>query len=102
MVKTFDPSKLIQRNSFVEVTSDKLKEDGLETGDLVFVANMQALPISEDDLYNQRLHIIGHKHIGKGQLDTTKALIIDPRNLVKLPEAKNKALMRRLEARYKK
>lgn len=100
MVKTFDADKLIQKHTFVEVSTDKLVDDGLTIGDRVYVVNLQALPKDEDDLYNQRLHIVGHKYLTKGEVDTTRILIIDPSNLIKISDKKNKALVRRLESRY--
>lgn len=98
--KSFDPSKLIQPNTFVAVSTGALEEKGILQGDLIYVSNLQALPMSEDDLYTQRLHIVGHKYLGNGLIDTTQIMLFDPNDVSKVKSKLNKKLLKKFTDVY--
>lgn len=90
----------IQKHTFVEVSTDNLHDDGLSKGDFIYVVNMQALPVSEEDVYLQKLHIIGHRYEGKGRIDTTKILVVNPDNLKKIGKKLNRIMITKFEKSY--
>ena len=47
----------IQEHDFVKVVNPELKKEGLNVGDVLFVAGVVALPVDEDDPYLQRVYI---------------------------------------------
>jgi hypothetical protein len=98
--KPLNTKKLIRPGDFVEVCTDNLVEDDILRGDQFYVANMQSFPVSKEDLYMQRLLILGHKVQPDYKLDTTQLVTIDPGNLKKLPKAKQKFLYSQVEAHY--
>lgn len=98
--KTFDPSDLIQPNSFVEINTGALVDKGVVQGELIYVAALQALPIDENDLYTQKLHIVGHRYLGDGLLDTEQMLLLNPSDCDKIKSKKNKKLLKRVSDVY--
>lgn len=98
--KTFDHKQLIQPNTFIKVKGNGLESDELYAGDLLYVANLKALPFDENDLYLQRLYISGHRAMKSGKIDTSEVLIVDPRNFDKVTPARNKRLLAKMEAYY--
>lgn len=94
-----DVAHLIQQGDFCEIVSTEFKDDGLKRGNYVFVAGQRAFPISEDDMYTQRIVFMCHKCNRKGVLDMEAGFfLIDPASLMKLPEDKQEKLYAGFEA----
>lgn len=92
---------MIQANSFVKVLGDKLKDnDNLKAGDFLFVAGLKALPIDKKDPYTQRVHLLCHKSLGKGKVDTSEILLVDPSDCKELSPGKQRTKMRQFEEAY--
>lgn len=100
MVSKRTQRKLIAPNSFVSVKGNALEKDELYAGDLLYVIKLTPLPIDKDDLYMQRLHVLAHRAMGKGEVDASEALLIDPKDLVQLPAKANKTYMKAFEKFY--
>lgn len=98
--KSFDPKDLIQPNSFVEISTGALLEKGIEQGELIYVSNLQAFPIDENDLYTQRLHVVGHRYLGQGLVKTDEILLLDPNDVKKIKARKNKKLIKAFTDAY--
>lgn len=77
---------------FVKIVNDKLEADGLPTGSIVFVANVKAFPMTEEDPWTQRIKLVIHKM--EGDYIDTKAgfFLIDPASVEKLPKEENDRL----------
>lgn len=100
MVSKRTQRKMIVPHSFVSVKGNALEKDELFAGDRLYVIRMTPLPCDKDDLYMQRLHVLAHRAIGKGEVDATEALLIDPKDLVPLPSKANKTMMKAFEKFY--
>ena len=100
MVSNRTRRKLIEPHSFVSVVGNDLEKDKLYAGDLLYVIRLTPLPYDKDDMYMQRLHVLAHRSKGKGEVDTEEALLIDPKNLVKISAKSNKTLMKAFQKFY--
>lgn len=77
---------------FVRITNDKLEADGLANGSTVFVANVKAFPMTEDDPWTQRIKLIVHK-MENDYINTAAGFfLIDPSSVEKLPKEENSRL----------
>lgn len=77
---------------FVRITNDKLEADGLVNGSTVFVANVKAFPMTEEDPWTQRIKLIVHK-TENDYIDTKGGFfLIDPSSVEKLPQEENDRL----------
>lgn len=84
---------LIKDNDFCEIVVDHLNHDGLHRGNIVYVAGHQALPISEEDPYTQRIKFFVHPydHINKKMIRDLFPL--DPKSIVRLNDERQKVLI---------
>ena len=77
---------------FVRITNDKLEADGLVNGSTVFVANVKAFPMTEEDPWTQRIKLIIHK-MENDYINTGAGFfLIDPASVEKLPQEENERL----------
>lgn len=98
-----DTSHLIGQGDFCEIVSTEFKDDGLKRGNYVFVAGQRAFPISEEDMYTQRIVFLCHKCDRKGELDMKAGFyLIDPNSLLKLPEDKQERMYEVFENQIEK
>lgn len=98
--RTFNAGDMINRGDFVKVSTDDLETDGYARGTLFFVANMQALPITEEDPYLQRLFACVHKVEQNWSLNTTMIALVDPKNLEKVDDETKELYISMVEAHY--
>lgn len=91
-------SHLIKPHDFCEIVSEEFKDDGLKRGNYVYVAGQRAFPVSEGDMYTQRVMFICHKANRKGEISLEEGFfLIDPRSLFKLDDETQEKLMYGLE-----
>lgn len=98
--KPFEAGNMIRPGDFVEVSGDSLVEDGYSDGMLLWVINVQSFPCDEDDPYLQRIYSICHKVNSDFSMTTDIAAVIDPRNLRKVDDDKQKLYYSQIEAHY--
>lgn len=76
--------KWLRPMEFVRITNDKLEKDGLPTGSLVFIGNLKAFPVSEEDPWTQRIKLLVHKTVDDYIDTSTGIYIIDPASVEKI------------------
>ena len=96
--KPFVIDNMIKPGDFVEVGEDT-KSD-FDPGTLMWVINMQAFPISEEDIYLQRLYAICHTVNPDFTMDTTTGVVLDPQHLVLLDEEKQERYYNLMNVHY--
>jgi hypothetical protein len=84
---------------FVKIVNDKLEADGLATGSTVFVANVKAFPITEEDPWTQRIKLVVHKMEGDYINTAAGFFLIDPASVEKLSSEENLRLYKVAEER---
>ena len=91
----FNPEDLIYPMTFVSVNTDKFEneEGGIKNGDVVFVAGMKVLPLSEDDPYTQRVFIYVQPVVEDYINMEGGFYLLDPIHLTNLPKDENKRLV---------
>lgn len=84
---------LIHPMTFAAINSDAFVEHGVNKGDIVFVAGTRAVPISDDDLYTQRVKMFVHKINEDETIDFKGGLfLMDPNSLVNIDKGENDRL----------
>lgn len=86
-------NNLIKNSDFCEIVVDHLNHDGLHRGNIVYVAGHQALPISEEDPYTQRIKFFVHPydHINKKMVK--ELFPLDPKSISRLSDERQKVLV---------
>lgn len=82
---------------FCEVVTDKLADDGVKRGQLVYVAGLKALPVSDTDPYTQRIKFFCNLVDKWGHVDN-KLYIMDPISLQKVDKNKQKKFTKIVKA----
>lgn len=70
--------EMFRELDLVEITTDKLTEDGLNLGDKVVVAAVKAFPVSEEDPYTQRVKLFVQKINENNNGVVGNIFVIDP------------------------
>lgn len=83
---------LIYPMTFATINSDAFEEFNVKRGDLVFVAGTKSVPLSEDDLYTQRVKMLVHLTENE-HICTPDIYMMDPASLTKLSDDENKRLI---------
>lgn len=85
---------MIKPFTFVAINHDKLKEEyGIGKGDVVFVAALKAFPISEEDIYTQRIYLFIQKLIDEKIDDESGVFMIDPSTVDQIDPEEHKIYM---------
>lgn len=92
-IKPVDTSHLIRSGDFCEVVSGMFKDDGLKRGNYVYVAGHKTLPISQEDMYTQRVMFLCHKANKEGSISMEEGFfLIDPSSLMKVDGKKQRRM----------
>lgn len=86
-----DTSSYIMPLDFCEIVTDKMQEEGVKRGQLVYVAGYKALPVSDTDPYNQRIKFFCNLVDKEGHVDP-HLYVIDPVTIQKVSKSKQKKL----------
>lgn len=93
-------STLIQPFTFVKVTKDDDKVEAIKEGAIVFVAGLQAFPVSEEDPYTQQVLAFTHLTDEDGNILTEPGFfVVHPRYLENLPEEQAELLVKAAQNR---
>lgn len=92
--------KKVSSNSFVRWTGDEDNEEGFTFGDLFYIIKFQMVGEDKKDPYLQRMLILTHKHLDKGELDVENVYVCDPRDFKPATKRDNKKFMKLLEKHY--
>ena len=82
---------MIVFRDFLYVINESLLENGVGKGDELFVVGNQPVQEDEKDPYNLRVKLIVCK-VNDTHIDSTKFLLIDPKNVVKVSEVRQNLL----------
>ena len=91
---------VIKFKDFVIVINDALIEAEQPKGNILFVAGSQPIQEDKDDLYNLRTKLIVCP-VNNGHIVSDKFLMVDPRNVEKVSNSKQKKLTRIMEEDFK-
>lgn len=89
-------NEFINAGDFAEVVVDTWAEQGLEKGAVVFIAQLKPLPISEEDVYLQRIYVGAH-FTDNYSIVLPQIYLLDPRDLAKIDEETLKIYKNQME-----
>jgi len=82
---------LIKTGNFCEITTDRLEDQGVKRGHLVYVAGHRVLPIDEADPYTQRIKFLIHL-TSPTEINKTNLYLVDPNSIQPVTKRKQKKL----------
>lgn len=81
--------KLIKVGNFCEVVTDRLTDQGVKRGHIVYVAGHRVLPVSEGDPYTQRIKFLVHL-TNMGVKESDNLYLIDPNSIQPVSKSRQK------------
>lgn len=87
---------MLTPQNFAAIANPKLKESGLEVGDLVYIAGHRPVQEEEDRPYDLRVKFYICRLTDEG-IDTSQFMVVDPMSLTEISDEEQESLKKSLK-----